>query len=201
MKYIIVLLLFIAGCITVQNLPTPPTKPIVLDWEEDHPERAAWTTALIADLTTNFKSFDVATDANKFCPKYTQLSAVDKVHVWAEVIVWDSEAESSWNPTEASPDAGTVADKNTWSVGLMQVSVIDQANWKLLYGYTFSDLKDPIKNLHLAIGIMGASIVKHGHLLIPVGDTGTYWSTLHPGGKYDKSASIEAHTKALSFCN
>lgn len=200
MKYVLIFLLTLAGCITIQNLPTPPHATVVLDWQEDHPERAAWTDALLADITANFKSFDIASDAILFCPKYSGLAQTDKVHMWAEVIVWDSNYESSWNPTEASPDAGTVADKDTWSVGLMQVSVVDQVNWKFLFGYTFTDLKDPIKNLKLATSIMAASIAKHGHLLIASGELGLYWSTLHPGGKYDKSAAIESHTKALSFC-
>jgi hypothetical protein len=74
-------------------------------------------------------------------------------------------------------------------------AVVDQTNYRLSFGYSFADLQDPIKNLHLGVAIMARQIDRHGKLFIPVGESGVYWSTLHPGGKHDKSAAIMAHTR------
>lgn len=170
---------------------------MTLDWEAGHPERGAWSAALVSDLNAHFSSLARASDATEFCAKWHLLTRDQQVNVLAELIVWTAYYESAWNPRDYSVDAGSRSDTSTWSVGLLQLSVVDQANYQLPLGYSFADLQDPIKNLNLGVAIMAAQIDRHGRILIPVGGKGLYWSTLHPGGKYDKSAAIESHTQML----
>lgn len=145
-------------------------------------------------------ALDSASDITQFCPPYRNLSGDQKLNVWAEIFAATSYYESDWDPTATSVDNGTQSDKNTWSVGLLQLSVVDQKNYNLDFGDYFSDLQDPLKNLTLGVAIMARQIESYGQVLIPVGGSGLYWSTLHPGGKADQSAKIEAETGKLSFC-
>jgi hypothetical protein len=171
----------------------------VLDWEAGHPERAAWSVALISDLNAHFSSFAHARDADQFHPRWNSLTRDQQVTVLAEMIVWTSYYECGWNPADYGVDVGNKDDNRTWSVGLLQLSVVDQANYHLPLGYSFADLQNPIKNLNFGVAIMAKQIDRHGKILIPVGESGIYWSTLHPGGKHDKSAEIEAHTRSIVF--
>ena len=145
--------------------------------------------------------FDTASDPSFFCPKYKTLTAAQRAQAMAEMIVWTTYYESSWDPTEYSVDVGEEDDKNTWSVGLLQLSVVDQPNYGFTFGYAFGDLQSPTPNLTLGLAIMARQIQNHGKILIPAGQSGVYWSTLHPGGSYDKSAAIAGHVQNLSFCN
>jgi hypothetical protein len=171
-----------------------------LSWEKNHPERAGWSKALWSEIDTRFDSFNKASDASAFCPKYASLTRNQKINVFAEMVVWTSYYECAWNPFDGSQDVGIANDKDTWSVGLLQMSVIDQESYKMPFGYSYGDLQDPAKNLHLGLAIMARQIDRKGKILIPRGETGVYWSTLHPGGEYDKSDSIKSHTQSLVFC-
>jgi hypothetical protein len=62
-------------------------------------------------------------------------------------------------------DVGT-SDKNTWSIGLMQMSVCDQANYGIRLGYTYDGLIQPIPNLQLAVLILAKQVAKYGKLMI-----------------------------------
>lgn len=183
----------------IVSTPTP-APPATLDWEKNHPERAPWSKALLAEVDAHFSSFDKAADARIFCPNYDYTSRAQKEFMWATLIVWTSYNECAWNPADASVDVGAVSDRDTWSVGLLQLSVVDQASYGFKFGYVYADLQDPVKNLHLGVAIMAQSIEKKKKLLIEVGESGLYWATLHPGGKYDKTAAIAVHTKGLGFC-
>lgn len=176
-----------------------PAQRMKLDWETDHPKRAPWSDVLIADLSEHFSSFARASDASVFHPRWRSLTRDQQMTVLAEMIVWTAYYESAWDPADYSVDVGSKIDNRTWSVGLLQLSVVDQANHHLPFGYSFADLQDPIKNLHLGIAIMAKQIDRHGKILIPVGESGVYWGTLHPGRKYDRSALIESHTRSLVF--
>jgi hypothetical protein len=145
-------------------------------------------------------TLDKAKDISLFCPNYSALSLDQKNNLWADLFAATSYYESAYDPKSNSVDVGSQNDPNTWSVGLLQLSVVDQESYSLPFGYSFLDLQDPIKNLQLGVAIMAAQIKKYGTVLIGVGSPGLYWATLHPGGKYDASAEIESKTKGLSFC-
>jgi Transglycosylase SLT domain len=176
-----------------------PAARVALDWEAGHPERAAWSDALLADLNAHYDSLVQAADAVRLHPQWPTLSRAQRLVVLAELFVWTAYYESNWNPSDFSLDVGNRSDRDTWSVGLLQLSVVDQANHDIPLGYSFADLQDSIKNIRLGVAILARQIDRHGKILIPAGESGVYWSTLHPGGKYDKSGLIELHTRSLTF--
>ena len=182
------------------NLP-PNFKPESLVWESaSHPERSAWTTALLEIVKKYLPVLEPAQDIQLFCPRYGALSKDQKANVWADLFAATSYYESGFDPRQYSVDVGSQNDRDTWSVGLLQLSVVDQQSYNLPFGYNFEGLQDPIKNLNLGVAIMASQIKKYSKILIGVGSPGLYWATLHPGGKYDSSSAIEAKTKTLSFC-
>jgi len=170
-----------------------------LPWEFLHPERASWSESLVTIVTNELENLDKATDVAFFRPDYTSLSDLQKVRVWCEFFVWLAAHESNWNPAVNSVDAGTREDKDTYSVGLLQVSVCDQKNRRLPFAYSFEDLQQVTPNLTLGIAILCDQIHKKGVIMIHHGQSGDYWSTLCPGGKYDASALIAQKTKSLIF--
>ena len=184
------------------STPNPAYKPQPLAWESSsHPERLQWSKDAMAIVTENFANLDKASDIVTFCPTYKTLTVDEKVNVWADLFAATAYYESAWNPASSSVDVGTASNKDTYSVGLLQMSVVDQANYKLLLGYDFGDLQTASANLDLGIAIMGKQIAKYGKILIPVGGSGLYWATLHPGGKYDQTAGIAGMVKKLNFCH
>lgn len=196
-----------ASCTLAPAAPTPPAAVVpvpapvqampVLRWEAGHPERVAWTAALFKDIDSRFADFDSAKDASKFCKNYAKLTHFQKVKVFTVLMEWDAMFESSWNPGSESVDVGTPDDRNTWSVGLWQMSVTDQANYGIKLGYSYADLKDPIKNSHLAIPILADLIKKYGYIAQKPGG-GSYWSSLRPNTSAPK---IMSHTQAVDGCN
>ncbi len=186
-----------------QDLPstTPAFKPEPLVWESSsHPERADWSRGLQQIIAGKIAILDTAQDISLFCPRYKSLNQDQKINLWSDVFAAMALYESDFDPLQYSVDVGSQNDRNTWSVGLLQLSVIDQENYSLPMGYTFANLQEPLKNLNLGVAIMAAQIKKYSRVLIGAGSPGLYWATLHPGGRYDASASIETKTKMLSFC-
>lgn len=183
---------------------TPSTEPITswkLPWEDNgHSERAGWTAALAELMTHYIDILDTAQDIEKFRPGYHQMTTDQRVHVWSILICWLCDFECSWNPNESSVDAGTKDDIDSYSVGMMQMSVCDQENYGVHLGYNFDDLKDPIKGLTLGVAIFAQQISKYGTVLISHGKPGVYWSTLEPGGHDgDHSQEIIAKVKAAAI--
>lgn len=176
-------------------------KPEPLSWESSsHTERVAWSKAAYDLVAANFTALDSADDVTTFCPNYDSLNRNQKINLLADIFAATAYYECGWNPAAGSVDVGSANDKDTWSVGLLQLSVVDQPNYGFNYGYSYSDLQDPVKNLRLGVAIMAKQVTKRGVIAIPTGMSGLYWATLHPGGKYDKTSSIATMTKRHSFC-
>lgn len=175
---------------------TPAVYP--LSWEKNHPERHAWSQRLYGLIDGALSVFETAKDIKTIRPDYQSLNRQQRIAVLCEFICWVAYYECGWNPESNEKDVGT-DDKDTWSVGLLQLSVVDQLNYHLPLGFDFGDLQNPIKNLELGVDIMCLQIHKHGKVLIPAGESGVYWATIHPGGKYDKSKEIIAKVQGLKF--
>lgn len=173
--------------VTQPNTELSPYKP--LSWEAGHPERKAWSEHLMKLIGLYYDKLILAKDLEKIYPGFMKLSKSQQINVFAEFICWVCYYECAWNPLSNSVDVGNDGDLDTYSVGLMQMSVVDQVNYKLKFGYDFKDLQDPLKNLDLALAIMAYLSVKKGLIMIPKGQ-GTYWATISPSGRYDKSAEI-----------
>jgi uncharacterized protein (TIGR02594 family) len=169
-------------------------------WEIGHANRSEWTKQLQFMIGGEFFGvYDSASDVEKIHPKYRSMTKSDRLKVWTEFFSAVASFESSWIPWEEEPDVGTKENKNTWSVGLFQLSQVDQTNYGINLGYSYEDLKDPLKNINLAVRIMAKQIAKRGKVFIPVGEPGVYWAVIHPGGKYDKTAKIQAIVAKVPF--
>ena len=184
------------------SAPVASYQPEPLIWESSaHPERAAWSSSLYQIISSSFTTLNEAKDVSVFCPNYANLTQNQQINLWADIFAGDAYYESSWDPTEYSVDVGTANDNATWSVGLLQMSVVDQQNYGFNFGFSFADLQTPTKNLQLAVAVMAKQVAKHGTILIPAGNSGLYWATMSPGGKYDHTADIVKMTEQLSFCH
>lgn len=176
-------------------------KPEALAWESNsYPERKAWSKAAYDLVAAKLSTLDAADDVTTFCPRYDSLTRNQKINLWANLIAATAYYECGWNPKAGSVDVGNASDKDTWSVGLLQLSVVDQPNYGFNYGYSYADLQDPVKNMRLGLAILAKQISKRGVIAIPTGMSGLYWATLHPGGKYDKTSSIATMTKRHTYC-
>lgn len=192
------------GCtytqIPKENAPPLSEKPeattsVSLSWEnttEAHPERKPWSEALIKSLNENWAVFDSAKDIQTFCPKYKSLDKAGRLKAWGELWVGLAYYESGYNPKSASVDVGTKGDKNTWSIGLFQMSVVDQENYKIPMGYDYNDLITPEPNIKLATAIMARQIKNRGVIVV---SSSPYWSTLYHG-RYDNVDDIADRVKA-----
>lgn len=199
--------LFMTGCCSIPVSANPkeeiqkvavPAAHIALSWENTtapHPERAPWSDALLGFIDAKFNTFDKAKDINKFCPKYSTLNHNQKLTVWGELFVALAYYESGYDPKSTSVDVGHKEDKNTWSVGLLQMSYTDIKNYSFKMNYKFEDLLKAEPNLDLGTAVMARQIEKVGTVLIGPSRASLYWATLHPTGKYDKSSSIIARVQ------
>lgn len=176
----------VTGHQTIENIPFER-------WNEE------WTEPLRNLIKSNLSILETASDITKIYPTFHSLSTDNKITILTQFIKGICWFESAFNPKISCVDVGNGNDKDTWSVGLMQMSVVDQKNYNFHLGYTYEDLKDPIKNLILAIGVLVNQIKNKGKILIPLGEKGTYWATIHPKGMYDKSASILNVVHQLKF--
>lgn len=197
----VLLSMALIACSSPPNVPTAPVDPEIkalsqpLSWERAHPERLAWSNALIALIGQKlFAQFDKAQDASRFCAKYGRLTQGQKTLVWAELIVWTAYYESSWKPAEHFKEPPPLGYD---SIGLLQLSYEDTQ-------YSFCDLKrstksleDPIKNLDCGARIMALLVNKYGFVSNGHQGAAAYWSTLRAGHKIDQ---IAAHVGALGFC-
>jgi hypothetical protein len=173
---------------------------IPLTWEKNHPERVEWSGALSCFVACYFYFLDKASDIETIRPDYRSLTKDQKINVWCELFCALAKYESDWNPKSEDVDVGAQSDKNTWSLGLCQLSQVDQESYGIHLGWTVDDFLDPIKNLFFCVRIIAHQIDKRGKLLIAPGEAGLYFATLHyPGGKYDKTAQISAMVQGLKF--
>lgn len=182
-----IFLLFLSGCtITevkdnagvsspVQAVEKYQTSISKLSWETNHPERSEWSGFLNKYINEKFSSLDKAQDFSRYCPKYKLLTKDQKVLAWSEFFVALSYYESAWNPNDASVDVGIEGDRDTYSIGLLQMSVIDQESYHLPLGYKYNDLIKPEPGLRLGIYIMAQQIEKQGLVCV---SKNVYWATL-----------------------
>lgn len=196
MMTIISIVIALRACKTekVESKPDP-----TLTWEAQEDKRN-WSLFLKTLIEAHFETFDTAKDATRFCSNYATLSKDEKVKLWAEVFVWTSFYESGWNPKAQSVDVGSRADKNTWSIGLMQLSVVDQKSFGLISDFTFDQLLEPVPNLNLAMQIMVRQIKKTGKVILDNSDKMRYWAVLLDGNKYSKVDKITGHVKTAVGC-
>lgn len=196
--------LTLAGCtnlpVTTQPSVEPQVSSINLSW--DSPARAGWSEALLGYVNEEFAIFDSATDTTRFCPKYKSLDKAGRLKAWGEVLVALAKYESSWNPKSASVDVGKKDQRNTWSIGLYQVSVVDQSWAGGGLEYTYEQLLTPKPNMHLMKQLVVRWLKKEPKFFLPNSSKNRYFAVGLEGNKYSKIPQIIAYVKANApACN
>lgn len=181
---------------TPSPTPTPsptasPSSDPALSWEAGHSERAEWSKSVYKYLR-KYWSYDAASDVSFFYPKWSTASGPTKLHAMAEMWVAIAYYESSWNPKSASVDVGKPDTRDTWSIGLLQMSVTDQGNYGFKFGYTYDDLLTAAPNLELGIAIMQKQISRHGKLMLNTTKDGLYWEVMSPVNSSNHTKEIAA---------
>lgn len=175
------------------------TKPAPSKWSSYEWQ---WHDNLKMMLDSKVDTLGAASDILDIRPDFKILTHDEKVEVFCEFFKWLAYFESSWNPKSKSVDVGSKFDMNTWSVGLLQVSVCDQKNLNLYLDYDYDSLLMPLPNLSLGLAIMCNQVRKRGKIIIPKGQKGNpslYWATLSPGNPNDRSDQIIKKVKSLRF--
>jgi nucleoid-associated protein YgaU len=107
--------------------------------------------------------------------------------------------ESGFNPKSESVDVGNKNDKGSWSVGLYQMSGNDGAAKAL--GVDYLGLKDPIKNINVAMYQMNTQIKNTGLFILPNSSKYRYWAIILDSNKYNKVSDVIARVqKHAAFC-
>jgi hypothetical protein len=185
-----------------EQLELPTYLPLA--WEKNHTERVPWSTYTLKRIEELWPSLSKVKDMTYFRSDWHELTKREQINVFGEFIAWLAYYESSWDPKASSTDVGEEDDINTHSRGLLQVSQVDQANYKVWsldptgkkYSYTAAELLEPIKNINLGLMLLACLIEKDGLLRRKRGNWIT-WATLAPGNQYDKSVVIAAKVNAF----
>lgn len=149
-----------------------------------------------------FQILASAPDVDVIRPDFKELSKENQLSVLVEFFKQLAFHESGWDTNCQNVDVGTKNNPDSWSIGLLQLSVIDQTNYGLRRGYKFADLLNPTNNLKFGVEILCNQIQKRGKIFIPNHETGNpkaYFATLRPGNRYQKIDKITAVTKAMKF--
>lgn len=178
----------------VLKKPDTPTITVVqaqLPFELKVPGSKVWADHLRAKIRAS-KIPDVSLiDAEFFTENYPRLIREQRVEFWAHLLGITMKYECSYNPKSYSVDVGSPTDRDTWSVGLLQMSVCDQWNYGFNFGYKFADLQDPIKNINLAIPILEKLLVRDECIGARIDGRwkgmSAYWGTLRNNDAHKES--------------
>lgn len=161
-----------------------------------------WTTGVLPTIKEHLSTLSKAKDIESIYPGYSKLTEQNKALVWVELFKAMCKFESGFNPLSSSVDVGVAGKRDTYSVGLLQMSVVDQSNLGIKLGYKYDDILDPVKNLILATRVMANQVAKRGLVMIDKdnkGNPGTYWAVIKVRGMFDKSNAIKAYVQYLKF--
>jgi len=189
---------------------------IYLSWEKNHPERAAWTDHVIAELILRMPLLTRASDITEFARNYPSLNEVQQLNVWGELISAVARFESSWNPCnrfkENFPKPDPITGELVVSEGLLQLSYQDVTSHPKLDGLfdwekdkllgredCSKTILDPFRNLTGGVIILSDQVQKYSKIILK----SPYWSTLRDPatGKDTRVAEIKAMIKKLPFVN
>jgi hypothetical protein len=161
-----------------------------LSWEKSKPEAKQWTKALWQAVADAHDVLSKAQDWERIYPHFKISEKKLQIKIMAELLVAVAYYESGWNPKSQAVDVGTKADKNSWSIGLYQVSVCDQKNLKLPMAYTFEALIMAEPNIQLMMAILKRQVEKYGKIILDNNSRGKYWAVILDGNKYQKISQI-----------
>jgi hypothetical protein len=176
--------------------PAPPTpiqtQKVELGGAEWNP---AWDKIVEEALPPSMLSSQVPRDVRRFCPRFYEMTEVDKRAFWAYFFQALAGAEAGLDPTtrvrHTEPEVAVkddVTGRMVRSEGLLQLTYKDQERYDCAFDWQIDrTLKadDPAKtilqpknNLECGVRILEHQLIEqHKPLLSRTG----YWSTLHPG--------------------
>lgn len=171
-------------------------KPVVVEQTPKKPD-LTWSNYLFDQIDRIYlKEFDDrAKDMARIHPKFKSMTRPERINVVCDLIRWLAYYESGWDPKSTSVDVGSKEDKDTWSIGLLQISVCDQKNMGLYTNYSFDDLLKPEPNLHLGLTILTRQIRRTGLVILPNKHQDRYWAVLLDGNKYSRVNEILARVQ------
>jgi hypothetical protein len=184
---LVLVLIGATGCQTAQPR-------VALSWETK-PERKEWSDSLISRMNADWALYDAAKDIGTFCPKYSSLPKATRQKAWGEIWVGLAYYESSWNPKSASVDVGDPKKRDTYSIGLYQVSVVDQPWAGGGTKYTYDELLTPLPNIHLATVLMKRQLKNTGMIALDNSSKFRYWAILLQKNRYEKIKEIAARVQ------
>jgi hypothetical protein len=185
----------IKGSIVVSSDTTLPE--VSLSWEKDHSERKEWSKELLSQIENNKTLFLEAKDFSAICPKIS-LPEDKKKLALAEFFVAVVLHESGFKPESSSVDVGKKEDLESYSVGLFQMSGNDSSAKK--FNAKYSDLKNPIINIKVAMEQFRKQISKEGLFLLPNKSPMRYWAVILVGNKYNKIDINKRMKDKASYC-
>lgn len=225
---ILVSLLFM-GCATVAPVTNDSgvvsEQPVVagrtvLSWEkttEPHPERAPWSDALIAAVTSKLDVYEGASDVTKFCPKFKSLPKELKIKALSELMIGMSYYESGYKPEVIYRECSSTCKYSSGcqysaqygycmkgghaldggiviSRGLFQLSLESSQS----YGCPLKkpeDLHDPIKNIECANRILARQVERRGSFTT----ASNYWAVLKSSYAKNKISEISGRVQKYAL--
>ncbi|MGC2697161.1 MAG: transglycosylase SLT domain-containing protein [Candidatus Angelobacter sp.] len=153
-----------------------------LAWENGHPKRSAWSDELRRAIRAHRATLETAGDIEDFAPGYANLSAEDRVDVWATLFVAIVRFETGYNPNTVYHESAGID-----SVGLLQVSYENEGYYGLERLDRKADsLKDPLVNIRCGVRIFSVLVSRDAVIASGTGSSSRgaakYWSTLRTDG-------------------
>lgn len=203
--------IFFTACTSLPPTPSPePVVPPVHEYPALPWKQGKWDAVLYAEIEKHFPMLNKAeTDMQRFCPRYKALDHQGRVTAFAHFFVALSFRESGYRPALSGVDVGTVGKRDTYSVGLFSMSVVDQESYDLPMGYSYEDLITAEPNIRLALAVSAKLIGNAGIIAAGCNNANSramaaYFSTLRTNDcgdpKYHKLAEIVAQTKKAPGC-
>ncbi len=204
-----------SGLAMSQATKPAPATPIDVKKAElgGTPWNPEWDAVIEKDIPPEMLSMQVPHDVRHFCPRFYQMSDVDKRAFWAYFFQALAGAEAGLDPTarvhhrqRAVNRVDPVTGKLTRQEGLLQLSYQDQKR----YGCDFDWEKDktlkphdpnrsilqPANNLECGVKIIENQIIdQHKPLL----SRSSYWSPLQPGS-YSHRNFLKQMTNPPAAC-
>lgn len=194
----------LCSCKQSESIAQPSVKKTegLLSWD-DGEKRNEWSQHLLKVIDEQWGYYEQAQDINIFCPKIDRLNVDTQKLVVAELIVWMSFYESTWNPTaryhEKTMGIDPVTKHPVHSEGLMQMSYQDtqwakycEFDWSIDKNLSATDpnktIFDPKKNLSCAVKVLARQIDRTGKIVL---SRGVYWAVIKDGGRYSKISNIK----------
>ena len=184
-----------AGSPPVKAAPATPILAKKVELGQDAKWDPAWDAIIEKALPPEMLSRQVPRDVHRFCPRFNQISEVDKRAFWAYFFQALAGAEAGLNPNtrvrHTEPEVAvkdSVTGRMVRSEGLLQLTYEDQKRYGCVFDWDADkdrDPKDPERtilqpknNLECGVKILSNQLFSlHKPLFWKKG----YWSTLQPG--------------------